>query len=236
MFVLNKNPNNDFLTGFRRRKEQRRVKAARELLYLQQKQKQEARQEKKREENEQLIAAGYLSDPVDEFLEEDTNAEPTNDVDMPDEQNDTDEWNTMIFGAPFSDHNPEKSQSDTSLRSKQRSQYENDETVTTVITSIPSVVDRNAALLEEVQKTFENEMKETNLENGIQKPINTVEEMIHDFVTHQKLPKITTKNAAIDKAEKKRSDRKKIKKMLNFVKEFQRNKKRKANAKRRKKK
>jgi len=61
----------DFVTGFRRRKEQRRVKAARDLVHLQKKQKQEFRQQKRQEENEQLIEAGYLSDPVDDFLEED---------------------------------------------------------------------------------------------------------------------------------------------------------------------
>merc|ERR1712154_416836 len=98
--------------------------------------------------------------------------------------------------------------------------YENEDMVTTVITSIPNKIDRNIAFMEDAKDLFMN-MNGNRNEND-------------DKLSVYQQRKENKRKVQIRESKKKYQ--RKVKKMLKFVKEFNRNKKRKANAKRRKKK
>lgn len=185
----------DFVTGFAKRKQERRIKAAKDLVSLQHQQHIQLKKERREQEIEYLVQSGDIDDPLNSFLE-----------DTDSDYSDSDSSN---IGSSDNEIN----------------KYENEEMVTTVITSIPSTIDKNIEFMNSAQDMIMNSNDNTNDDESKIK-------WIHENIYQQR----KDKKRKLEIKESKKRYQHKVKKMLQFVKEFNRNKKRKANSKHRKKK
>eukprot|EP00485_Elphidium_margaritaceum_P002523 CAMPEP_0202691636 /NCGR_PEP_ID=MMETSP1385-20130828/6297_1 /ASSEMBLY_ACC=CAM_ASM_000861 /TAXON_ID=933848 /ORGANISM="Elphidium margaritaceum" /LENGTH=305 /DNA_ID=CAMNT_0049347075 /DNA_START=30 /DNA_END=944 /DNA_ORIENTATION=- len=143
----------DFVTGFAKRKQKRRIEAAKHLLHNQHQQKVEFRKERREEEIRVLVKGGHMEDPVSLFLGEsyrhdsdDGSDVNCDDDDGEDSGSESDSVSDVEDGA---DDEAAKCVN-----------YENDDMVTTVITSIPGVVDRNTQFMNEIMGEPEPDSEE----------------------------------------------------------------------------
>mmetsp|Transcript_12173 Transcript_12173/g.19468 ORF Transcript_12173/g.19468 Transcript_12173/m.19468 type:complete len:271 (+) Transcript_12173:41-853(+) len=210
----------EFITGFAKRKQQRRIQAARDLITIQHQQSLDLRKQRREEEIDCLVKGGYIKDPVAVFLEERSNASDTTDNE---ELDDLDSERVIDLDELANDTNDERDCKQMNESSKMVN-YENEDTVTTVITSsVPNTIDMNIErLLNEGEELLEHEEL-----NG-----DSMEWMYHsngEQLTVYQQRKERKKQR--EEMERKKKHGKKIRKMMSFMKEFQRKKKRKSNAK-----
>eukprot|EP01084_Bolivina_argentea_P310882 538032_1 len=192
----------EFVTGFAKRKQERRIRAAKDLVKIEKQQHIEFRNKRREEEIGYLVQGGHMDDPLEEFLD-----------------NDSDIMSEIETEMDYDNNN----------NNNKQIEYENNDIVTTVITSIPTQMDRNIKFMDETRDDDEND-------NDIEKHDDDNDmEWIHKSdknngkLTVYEQRKEKKKRAEIRESKKKYN--RKIKKMMKFVKEFNRNKKRKANAK-----
>ena len=134
---------------------------------------------------------------------------------------------------------------------KNLNKYENDDMITTVITSIPNTIDRNIQFMNDAQQLIMGQDQEDIDNNNLVTSHNSIQWMHSDnnnnnYNNNDNNDKIENKlnvyqqrkekRKKVEIRESKKKYQRKVKKMLKFVKEFNRNKKRKANSKHRKKK
>eukprot|EP01083_Nonionella_stella_P174956 607885_1 len=137
----------EFVTGFARRKQDRRIQAAKDLVSIQHQQHIELRKERREAETECLVKGGHMSDPITAFLEEDyAQSDYSSDSDETDDD-------PMDISEVINEKNETQSN---------EINYENDDMVTTVITSIPSKIDRNIEFMNETNEMFKSIDDEIN--------------------------------------------------------------------------
>ena len=241
---FNEDSRHEFVTGFRRRKQGRRIQAALELIYAQTKQKHELLQQKREENIEYLVKSGYQKDPIKLFLED------SND------DSDSDNDNIMDMDTFMSTNDDENNNGNTNTINE----YHNNNMTTTVVTSVPQMkMDREMETINELKevltdmntdksmdKSNELNIKDKNphkpkwdFKNINNQDSNENNDKINRLkkrqLSHKTDDVIYTKLKELKQTpQEMKSSKKKLKKMLAFVKEFGRSRKRRANRKHKK--
>merc|ERR1712228_864104 len=184
----------------------RRIKAAKDLLIIEHEQHINVRKERRDIETQYLVKGGHIKDPIKMFLGEDYNKNSSDIDGLSEIESSDDSMDDFLKNDDI----------------EQKQEYEQEDAVTTVITSIHTSEDT----------VFDENDENDILTQDMMQWVHTKEDDKKLSVYHQR----KEDKKRIEIRESKKKHQRKLKKMLKFVKEFQRNKKRRANGKMRKKK